>query len=90
MKDHKIIKDVVKYWVICNNKVIQAGTTEFYSDVIPNGYEYLWAYRSPGGIFVNVVPKEMVEVMVTEEETNGPVDLKAYGKEKYELYRMEM
>ena len=80
--------DVVKYWIICNNKVIQAGTTEFYSDVIPNGYEYVWAYRSPGGIFVNVMPGKTVKR--TEETKKEAVDLKAYGKEKYEPYRMEM
>ena len=59
----------VKYWVICNDEIVRKGTTEYYSDVIPDGYEYVWGCRTPGGIFVNVVPgAEMVAR--TEEVKN--------------------
>ena len=53
--------NVIKYRVICSDKVIAKGTTKYYSDVIPDGYEYAWAFKTPDGIFLNVMPSKTIK-----------------------------
>lgn len=45
------------YIMICNDKVVERGESKYYADVeglVPDGYRYSWAFRSPGGMMINV------------------------------------
>lgn len=46
-----------KYYVVEKDVVIVRGESEYFTtigDLVPNGYKFRWAFRTPGGTFINV------------------------------------
>lgn len=46
-----------KYVVVNNDKVLARGESKYYEDFrgfVPDGYRYTWAFRSPGGLIINI------------------------------------
>jgi len=48
---------VHKHYIIYNDKVIDCKESEYYIEVgklVPEGYKFRWAFRTPGGTMINV------------------------------------
>jgi hypothetical protein len=43
--------------MINDGKVVKRGESKYYTDLqsfVPDGYRYTWAFRSPGGLVIDV------------------------------------
>ena len=81
---------MIKYIVVFNDKIIKRGESEYYydfRDIIPYGYCYVWALRSPGGLMINVKPGVQKRKLDVQNIRVQVAD--TWQKDKNEPYRMD-
>lgn len=82
---------MIKYVVCCGDKIIGRGEFGYYDDfrdLVPHGFRYVWAFKSPELLTINVEPG--IQCRYVAGGVKKVVGMSTWGKDKIEPYRMEM